>query len=152
MNSSHIRVVEGRLLLADFAGDRIRCRVHPALGEPVECDVDPAQSHLVLKYLLCQVRVEGVIPKMSMSPHPPRLKVTKITGADDHGAVLIGESPDESFGAKGFWGRCSLEQLAADQGVEPLADLSPLLGTWPGEADDGFEDEVTMLRVGDRTA
>ncbi|MDD5540465.1 MAG: hypothetical protein PHG61_07235 [Candidatus Marinimicrobia bacterium] len=44
----------------------------------------------------------------------------------------------------------SLEDLALAQGVKPVADVTTLAGTWPGEMDDGFEDEVDKLRHGER--
>lgn len=40
----------------------------------------------------------------------------------------------------------SIEELAESQSVKPIADISSLFGTWPGEADDGFEDIIDELR------
>ena len=45
-----------------------------------------------------------------------------------------------------FWQSLSIEELAQAQGVQPLRDVSVLFGTWPGEPDDGFEEEVRKLR------
>ena len=39
----------------------------------------------------------------------------------------------------------TLDELAKAQNVGPL-DAAALLGTWPGEDDDGFDDAVDELR------
>ncbi len=45
-------------------------------------------------------------------------------------------------------GQCSLtfEEVAALQGVGPIEDPNELVGGWPGEVDDGFEDAVLAWR------
>ena len=48
-----------------------------------------------------------------------------------------------------FWHSPSFYVLAELQGVKPLEDLSVLFGTWPGEVDDGFEEEIRRLRQED---
>ncbi|MBU1626613.1 hypothetical protein KKB18_04515 [bacterium] len=45
-----------------------------------------------------------------------------------------------------FWQSPSIEELAEMQGVQPIADISVLFGTWPGELDDGFEETIEELR------
>ena len=40
----------------------------------------------------------------------------------------------------------SFEELAAAQGVGPLIDIDALIGTWPGDVNDGFEEAVRRLR------
>ncbi|MCH8120173.1 MAG: hypothetical protein IIC00_10660 [Planctomycetes bacterium] len=45
-----------------------------------------------------------------------------------------------------FWQSPTIEELAASQGVNPMADVRALFGTWPGEDDDGFEDSIHQLR------
>ena len=47
-----------------------------------------------------------------------------------------------------FWTSRTLEELAEEQGVRPLRNLSELFGTWPGEPDDGFEELIDDLRHG----
>lgn len=46
-----------------------------------------------------------------------------------------------------FWVSPTLEELADAQNVKPL-DTGAVLGTWPGEDDDGFEETVNELRHG----
>ncbi len=45
-----------------------------------------------------------------------------------------------------FWRAMSFEELAAAQGVGPLIDIDALIGTWPGDVNDGFEEAVRRLR------
>jgi len=45
-----------------------------------------------------------------------------------------------------FWQSPTIEELAASQGVNPIADVHALFDTWPGEDDDGFEDSIHELR------
>lgn len=44
-----------------------------------------------------------------------------------------------------FWTPLTLDQLAKAQSVGPL-DVDAVLGTWPGDDDDGFEEAVDELR------
>lgn len=46
----------------------------------------------------------------------------------------------------GFWRSPSLEELARSQGVRPMTDVRALFGSWPGDADDGFESAIDHLR------
>ena len=45
-----------------------------------------------------------------------------------------------------FWESPALEELARAQNVQPLTDVQVLFGTWPGDEDDGFEEQVDDLR------
>ena len=40
----------------------------------------------------------------------------------------------------------TLDELAHDQNVLPIADIKELFGTWPGELCDGFEEAIDELR------
>ena len=44
----------------------------------------------------------------------------------------------------------TFEEIAALQGVGPIEDPSELVGRWPGEVDDGFEEAVLAWRRGER--
>jgi len=44
----------------------------------------------------------------------------------------------------------TLEDLAREQGVRPMKDPSELIGRWPGDVDDGFEEMIRELRQRDR--
>ena len=45
-----------------------------------------------------------------------------------------------------FWQAMSFDELAAAQGVKPMTNVDGLIGTWPGEVDDGFEESIRRLR------
>ncbi len=40
----------------------------------------------------------------------------------------------------------TLGELARAQNVQPITNVSDLFGTWPGEEDDGFEEDIDELR------
>ena len=40
----------------------------------------------------------------------------------------------------------TIDELARAQNVQPIANVSDLFGTWPGEENDGFEDDIDELR------
>ena len=44
-----------------------------------------------------------------------------------------------------FWTSPTLDELAQVQNVGPL-DARALVGTWPGEDDDGFDEAIDELR------
>lgn len=48
--------------------------------------------------------------------------------------------------AWGFWESRTLEELAELQKAGPIKDVRELFGTWPDEADDGFEEAIDRLR------
>ena len=48
--------------------------------------------------------------------------------------------------ARSFWDTPSLDELAITQNVEPLFSVHALVGTWPGDDDDGFEASIDDLR------
>ncbi len=45
-----------------------------------------------------------------------------------------------------FWQAMSFDELAAAQGVGPITNIDALVGTWPGEVNDGFEELIHRLR------
>jgi|GEM_PF-4104687 len=56
-----------------------------------------------------------------------------------------------SLGPFGRWPNGSqrsptFEEIAKQQGVGPVEDPSELIGGWPGEVDDGFEEAVLTWR------
>ena len=44
------------------------------------------------------------------------------------------------------WESLTLEELAKLQNVGPIKDVRDLFGTWPGDVDDGFEEDINRLR------
>ena len=54
--------------------------------------------------------------------------------------------PQETSLSRTFWESPTLEELARSQNVEPMADVQPMFGTWPGQENDGFEAAIDALR------
>ncbi len=48
--------------------------------------------------------------------------------------------------AADFWESRTLDELARAQDVRPMPDVRALFGTWPGDANDGFEATIDELR------
>lgn len=73
---------------------------------------------------------------------PPK----KETHPVQHGSLAV--KPDRVVADKptGFWESPSLEALAERQHIGPTTDASVLLGGWPGDVNDNFEDMVRKLR------
>jgi len=45
-----------------------------------------------------------------------------------------------------FWQSFTIEELAERQGIVHIQDVRVFFGTWPGEKDDGFEEDIRNLR------
>ncbi len=140
------RTIEGRLLMADFKERGSRLRVHPSSGDPVICLFDESLRDDVYRSILHFVRVTG-----EAKEDPVLNKIVSITISDierveakedqaieilPSGAPLLGD----------FWQAMSFDELAAAQGVRPLTHIDALVGSWPGEVNDGFEESVHNLR------
>lgn len=119
-------VVEGRLLMADFAATRDEARIHRPLESPVRCTFGPELEGAVLRLLRRYVRAEGWVE------------------LDDRGEIRTLELESledaELTAGRAFWDLPTLDELAAEQGVEPAERLEDLVaGFWPeGESVDEF--------------
>ncbi len=69
--------------------------------------------------------------------------VVVLDGPKPVNGTIVEVSP---VAADEFWQSRTLEELAQSQGVRPLKDVREIFGTWPGEADDGFEAAIDELR------
>lgn len=56
---ANLRTLDGRLLMGDFKESGLRCRLHPALGQPISCSFDETQKEAVLSALTRYVRLTG---------------------------------------------------------------------------------------------
>lgn len=142
------QALEGRLLMGDFKESDTRCRVHPALGDPVECRFRDGLQDDVLRNLTRFVRVEG---EAMLDPGTGRIRRFVIDSVES-----ISEDGQEFAGApvaQSFWDTASLEELALSQSVGPMRNVESLFHTWPGEEHDRFEELVAELRrTGTETA
>lgn len=64
-------------------------------------------------------------------------------GKQDNSPAILPQGPPPSFN---FWYSPSLDELAAQQGVGPVTDINQLIGGWPGDLDDGFEEAIHSIR------
>ncbi len=142
----NIRTVEGRLLMADFKEHGTRCRVHPSVGDPVLCLFDEERKDEILDNILRYVRVIGEAKEDPITNRITSIVLHDIQRLEDREQERTDLLPQGTPLPTDFWQSLSIEELAQAQGVRPLNDVSVLFGTWPGEPDDGFEDEVRKLR------
>ena len=140
---ANVRTIEGRLLRADFKEDGTRCRVHPSVGDPVICLFSDEQRDEVLENILRYVRVVGEATE-SVGGGIAAIEVHDIERLEDRDDEAS-DRLEDTFVSQDFWTSPTLEELAKAQNVGPL-DARSLMGKWPGDDDDGFEDAIDELR------
>jgi hypothetical protein len=141
-----MRTIEGRLLMADFKEHGTRCRIHPSTGQPVLCLFTEDQRDEVLENILHYVRVIGEAKEDPETGRITGIKLADIQRLEDREDAQEELLPVGTPLPTDFWTSATIEELAQAQSVEPLADVTALFGTWPGEADDGFEVTIRSLR------
>ena len=143
---TNIRTIEGRLLMADFKEHGTRCRIHPAAADPVLCLFDEAQKDEVLEDMLQFVRIVGEAKEDPVTGKITSIKIHDIERLEERENEAADLLPRGTPVEYGFWDSPTLEELAQAQQVEPITDIRPLFGSWPGELDDGFEETIDALR------
>jgi hypothetical protein len=142
----NIRTIDGRLLMADFKEHGTRCRVHPAVGEPVLCLFDKERKEEILENILHYVRIKGEAREDSMTGKITSIKIHDIQRLEEQDGESDEFFPQGTPITIDFWQSPSLEELAVSQGVQPMPDVKKIFGTWPGTDDDGFEEDILALR------
>lgn len=128
--------IEGRLEMADFKEDDKLCRIHPPVGQALQCSFDSELEEQIYGALRRPVRLTGVARLNPNTGKPEELKVEKLEVIDE---LLVG--------AKDFFASRSLKQLADAQGVDPLSNPDALKGGWPDEESvDDFVDATYQSR------
>ena len=143
---TNVRKIEGRLLMADFKEHGTRCRVHPSVGQPVLCLFDEEQKDEILENILQYVCVVGEATEDPVSKNVTSIKIHDIERLQDRLDEATDLLPQGTPVTWGFWESRTLEELAELQKVGPIKDVRELFGTWPDEADDGFEEAIDQLR------
>lgn len=133
------RVVDGRLLMADFRESGLRCRVHPSVGPPVVCVFDESMREAVLSSLTRFVRVVGEATEVGGEIQA--LKIRDLEPLDSGGFTaslkLRATGEFEPF--------LSLDELATSRGIHPVSDLAGIsAGIWPEE--DGVDEFMELVR------
>lgn len=128
---TRLRTVEGRLLMADFRDASPRCRVHPPLAPPVECEFDEELAESVYDNLRSYVSVTG---ETEEDPETGRIRRLRIVDVEPVPVAPEGAAEP----VEDFWSPSPLEQLAVEQGLTGPQTISDLVGAgaalW---ADDG---------------
>lgn len=140
------RTLEGRLVMADFKEHGSRLRVHPSSGGPVICLFDDSLRDEVYQSILRFVRVIGEAKEDPISNKIVSITISdieRIEAKDDQGTEFL---PSGAPLPGDFWQALSFEELAEGQGVGPLTDIDALVGVWPGDVNDNFEESVHKLR------
>ena len=115
---------EGRLEMADFKETGKSCRLHPPLGQAIQCTLDPAKEDEVYEALRKPVRLSGTA---KTNPNTGKLEGLHIQKIEILEELMLG--------VKDFFASHSLEHLAQTQGVKPLIKPRVLEGGWPEEED-----------------
>jgi hypothetical protein len=142
----NIRTIEGRLLMADFKEHGTRCRIHPSIGDPVLCLFDENRKEEVLDNILRYVKVVGEAKEDPFTGKISTIVLHDIQRLEDREEERADLLPQGTPLPTDFWQSLSIEELAQAQGVKPIDDITLLFGTWPGEPDDGFEEDIQTLR------
>ena len=148
----NIRTVEGRLLMADFKEHGTRCRIHPSYGDPIMCLFNESQRDEVLENILHFVRIIGEAREDVLTGKINSIQLHDIQRLENREEECLELLPQGMPLPSDFWQSPSLDDLAQAQGVRPMADITALFGTWPGEPDDGFEKFISDLRRRDMRA
>jgi hypothetical protein len=126
--------VEGRLLMADFAATRDEARIHRALELPVRCRFGPELEGAVLRLLRRYVRAQG----WAEVDEQGRIKTLELESLED-------AEPAEG---RSFWELTTLDELAVEQGIEPVERLENLVsGFWP--EDESVDDFLAAIESRD---
>lgn len=133
-------VIEGRLLGADVKEDRLRCRIEPSIGEPINCRFDEIITEQVIHFMRQFVQARGEAIYEPLTNKVTSFHIRDIEPIETlSGMVEALNSP--------FWRIKKFEELAAEQNVHPIEDLSNVIGGWPEDEDiDQFLDYVRSTR------
>jgi hypothetical protein len=116
--------IDGRLEMADFKLEDLKCIIHTPEGNRVTCSFTSDLEDDVYKALRHVARVTG------------DADINPTTKRPEHIALSTVRVLDPFFGNAGeFFSGLSVEQLTKAQGVDPAHDLRTLKNAWP-ENDD----------------
>lgn len=128
--------VEGILEMADFRAQDHKCRILPAVGQPILCTFTADREDEIQVALRKPVRISGAATVNPNSNRVESIALEELT-------VIEGLA----VGAKDFFIDKTLQQLADSQGVEPLINPKALSGGWPDDEDLGaFLEDIYSSR------
>jgi len=135
--------IEGRLVMVDFRDTGAKFRVHPPVGDPVYCEFDRTFQDEVRDNVLQFVRVQGNA-KLNEAGNVTAIKIANIEALEEPEGMSADIPPTTS--GEDFWQHHGVDVLADAQGVSPIDDARALLGGWPDDTDDGFDDALAAMR------
>lgn len=147
-NGGRSRTFKGILTMIDCGGSQLKLRIERKRGKDIIAQGDLSFLPLAARSLRCQVSVRGRVSRTQTSAKTWRLQMNSLdptnapSSDDDKNTKLeriLAASQD-------FWKHKTLEELAEEQGVKPIESVDDLLGGWPGEIDDGFEEWIRAER------
>lgn len=122
--------VEGRLLGIDAKEDRLKCRIEPSIGEPILCQFDESLYEQIVQSVRKFVQARGEATYDMVTGKITMIDVKDLETIDESLLGGIKNVPPSSF-----WKSTTFEELAAQQGVYPVDNLSNIMGGWPEDED-----------------
>jgi hypothetical protein len=121
-------VIEGRLLGADVKEDKLRCRIEPSIGEPINCRFDETVTEQVIHLMRHFVQARG---EATYEPITSKMISFYIRDLEpiqtDSGLTEALNSP--------FWRSKNFDELVTEQNIQPIEDLTRVTGGWPKDED-----------------
>lgn len=116
--------LDGVLEMADFKNADLKCRIHPALGAPINCAFPPELADDVYAVLRQAARVEGNATVNTQTGKTENIDIISITPLDPL-----------TVNAGNFFRGWTFDQLVHLQAVDTLRDPKVLAGGWPDDED-----------------
>jgi hypothetical protein len=137
--------IDGRLVMVDFKETGPLFRIHPAVGEPVKCRFAESFREEVYENILKYVRVKGTAER-DMQGRIAAITIADIEPLASEGNEHLDAIARPMPSGTEFWQHHTVDELAAAQGVKVVSNVADLLGGWPGETNDGFEEWISEMR------
>jgi len=135
-------IVEGRLLMLDVEEDKLRCRLRPSTGEPIQCSYDEDLANQLMRFLRQFVQARG---EAKYDPNTGNLIHMHIR--DLEAVEEISDDISLMPSLSSFWQGKSFEELATEQVVYPIGNLSEMYSEWPENTDfDSFFESIKSAR------
>lgn len=144
-------VIEGRLLMGDFKEGGPRCRIHRPGDQPVTCYFDEGLADTVYSLLRSYVRASG---KGEYDSETGRLTRLYLQAIEPLEGWLPAANPLPVVGWNTFWQDKPLDQIAGEQGVQPLPSFEAVFGQgrdlWETDGElESFVEEIYRRRAED---
>ena len=110
------------------------------------CEGDESLRDEVYRSILHFVRVTGQAKEDQLANRIVSITISDIERIEAKEDQVTDVLPTGAPLPSDFWQTMSFDELASAQGVGPLLNVHAIMGTWPGDVDDGFEDAVEKLR------